>query len=483
MKKFVAAVDLGASSGRVCIGYLEAGELRIEEVHRFSHESVTEFGALHWQWTHIVNEVEVGLRKAKERGELLSVGVDFWAVDYGLLDSDLALISTPYCYRDSRADPFFKSIPERLTKEYIYEKTGIQYLYFNTIYQLAASNAVGELDGIQQFLMLPDLLNNHFCGSLTNDVTNASTTQLLNARTRDWDWELIDEVGLPRGIFPKIHKPGDKLGVITGLDDLDGAQVIAVASHDTGSAVAGTPLDPNAHSAYISSGTWSLVGMELKEPVTNAKTLEYNITNELGAEDTVRFIKNVAGLWLIEESLRYWKKQGLTLKITDLVVEASKLPRARCLIDATDPKYTKPGPVPEWIAEYAEATGQYVPQSPAEFALAIFESLALAYRQVIHELEDSSGKDVTEINIVGGGSANALLNQLTSDAVGVKVTSGPSEATALGNIIVQLISLGELKNLQEGRALIAKSSNQSIFQPQVGQDWEKLAERLKGYSQ
>jgi rhamnulokinase len=431
MKKFVAAVDLGASSGRVCIGYLEAGELCVEEVHRFSHESIIEFGALHWQWSHIVNEVEVGLRKTKELGQLLSVGVDCWAVDYGLLNNELKLISEPYCYRDSRADPFFKSIPEKLTYDYIYEKTGIQYLYFNTIYQLAAANSIGELDGIKQFLMLPDLLNNHLCGSLTNDVTNASTTQLLNARTRDWDWELIDKVGLPRSIFPKIHKPGEKLGVISGLADLDGAQVISVASHDTGSAVAGIPLFPNTQSAYISSGTWSLVGLELKEPVTNKKTLKYNITNELGAEDTVRFIKNVAGLWLIEQSLRYWNKQGQVLKISDLVTEASKLPRSRCVIDATDPKYTKPGPVPEWIMEDAKATGQYVPQTPAEFALAIFESLALAYRKVIHELEEASGKEVTEINIVGGGSANSLLNQLTADAVGLKVTSGPIEATAL----------------------------------------------------
>lgn len=482
MKRFVAAVDLGASSGRVCIGFLEDGQLCIEVVHRFTHESVSEFGALHWQWSHIVSEVEIGLRKAQEQGELLSVGIDFWAVDYGLLANDLTLASAPYCYRDSRADIFFKSIPEKLTREYIYEKTGIQYLYFNTIYQLAASNAAGELVGIRQFLMLPDLLNHHFCGSLTNDVTNASTTQLLNAHTRDWDRDLIEKVGLPFAIFPKIHKPGDKLGVITGHDDLDGIQVIAVASHDTGSAVAGTPLDPKAHSAYISSGTWSLVGMELTKPVTNARTLEYNITNELGAQDTVRFIKNVAGLWLIEESLRYWKKQGLSLGITDLVIEASGLPRALCLIDATDPKYTKPGPVPEWIAEYATKTGQYVPKTPAEFAITIFESLALAYRQVIHELEVASGNEVSEINIVGGGSENALLNQLTADALGVRVTSGPREATALGNIIVQLISLGQIRDLQEGRSLIANSPGQRIFQPQAGQDWTGLAKRLKGYS-
>ena len=465
MSNFVAAVDLGASSGRVCLGWIEDGALKLEEIYRFAHEVIETDGKLNWQWDHIVENVIKGLNEAQSRGNLAAIGVDFWAVDYGLLDKERNLISTPRAYRDPRSDKYFEKIPKDLTPEYIYSRTGIQFLFFNTLYQLASEFEEGNLKAADKFLMLPDLLNYILCGSETNEVTNASSTQLLNAFTRDWDWELIERLGLPKSVFPGLHQPGQLLGKVKGFGALDGTPVIAVGSHDTASAVAGTPLDESGTSAYISSGTWSLVGLELPEANTSEKTFKSNITNELGVADRVRFIKNVSGLWMIEESIRYWRKQGNNLKITELVAEASKLERGKALFDARDPKFTKSGPMPEWIQAEFKNQGGFVPQTPAEIALAIFESLAVAYREVINELQEAAGIKVSRINIVGGGSANELLNQLTADATGLRVISGPTEATALGNLIVQLMALGEIKDLAEGRRLIAKSFSQKEFSP------------------
>ena len=468
MLKLVAAVDLGATSGRVCLGWLEEGKLKLEEIYRFAHEAENKDGALYWQWDFIVTEVIKGLREARKRGEIASIGIDFWAVDYGLLDSNKNLISTPHCYRDTRSDKYFESIPKKLTPEYIYSKTGIQFLFFNTLYQLAAEKSEGKLGKADKFLMLPDLLNYILCGSTTNEITNASTTQLLNPFTKDWDWELIEQVGLPRSVFPKLHQPGTLLGKVKGFEELDGIPVFAVGSHDTASAVAGTPLDESGTSAYISSGTWSLVGLELLEAKTNEKTFKSNITNELGVENKIRFIRNVSGMWMLEECIRYWRKQGIELKVKDLVSEAAKLKRGKVLIDARDPRFEKSGPMPEWIQEACRKKGGFIPQTPAEFALVIFESLAQAYREVIIDLQEAAGIKVSKLNIVGGGSANELLNQLTADATGLPVLSGPTEATAFGNLIVQLMALGEIKNLQEGRKLIANSIAQKEFKPANG---------------
>ena len=312
--------------------------------------------------------------------------------------------------------------------------------------------------------MLPDLLNYVLCGSKSNDVTNASSTQLLNAHTQEWDWELIDKLEIPRKIFPALHKPGMTVGHINGHGSLDGIAVVAVGSHDTASAVAGVPLRPTKDSAYISSGTWSLVGLELDAPVTDAKALSYNITNEAGVADRIRFIKNVSGMWLLEESLRYWKSQGIALTAADLARDASSLTRKQ-IIDTNDPRFAKPGPMPELIADYCRETGQEVPTTPVEFARCIFDSLAHAYAQSLRQLEDAAGVKVKEINIVGGGSSNELLNQLTADATGLPVIAGPVEATVMGNLIIQMMSAGWIDSLEAGRALIAKSSDRKTFQP------------------
>ena len=465
--KFCAAIDLGASSGRIAVGSLDSGSLVIQEVHRFKHEAkVTEDGGLHWEWARIVDEVKTGLLKAQELGEIISVGIDTWAVDYGLLEIQGNLIEEPYCYRDSRTDGLMQSISDSLGAEWIYEKTGIQFIFFNTAYQLHAARNTAAMKSATTFLMLPDLLNYVLSGVLSNDITNASSTQLLNAHSQEWDWELIDKLEIPRSIFPALHKPGVKLGHIKGHGKLDGISVVAVGSHDTASAVAGVPLRSTKDSAYISSGTWSLVGLELDAPITSAKALSYNITNEAGVADRIRFIKNVSGMWLLEESLRYWKSQGLTLTAADLTRDASHLAREQ-IINSNDPRFAKPGAMPDRIAEYCRETNQKVPNTPAEFARCIFDSLSDAYEQSLRELEDAANVKVKEINIIGGGSSNDLLNQLTADVTGLPVIAGPAEATVMGNLIIQMISAGWIANLEEGRKLISESTERKEFQPQV----------------
>jgi len=464
--KFCAAIDLGASSGRVAVGSLESGLLKIQEVHRFKHEAKELEGrGLRWEWAKIVDEVKIGLLKAQELGEIISIGIDTWAVDYGLLDSQGELIEDPYCYRDSRTDGLMQSIASQLGADWIYQRTGIQFIFFNTAYQLHSARNTSAIQQSSIFLMLPDLLNYVLSGAKSNDITNASSTQLLNAHTQDWDWELIDKLEIPRNIFPPLHKPGTIVGQINGHGSLDGIAVVAVGSHDTASAVAGTPLRSTRECAYISSGTWSLVGLELDSPVTDKKALSYNITNEVGVADKIRFIKNVSGMWLLEESLRHWKSQGLQLSAAELAQEAAKLSRNQ-IIDTNDPRFAKPGAMPDRIAEYCRETGQDIPSSPAEFARCIFDSLADAYANSLRELEDAANIKVTEINIVGGGSSNELLNQLTADVTGLPVIAGPVEATVMGNLIIQMISAGWIANLAEGRKLIASSTARKTFQPQ-----------------
>jgi rhamnulokinase len=461
-----AAVDLGASSGRVAVGRLDSGKIAMQEVHRFKHEAkILADGSFRWEWDHIVSEVLAGLNKACELGEVKSIGVDSWAVDYGLLDSQGELIETPFAYRDKRTDGLMDRLKQELGLEYIYGRTGIQFIFFNTAYQLFAAKATGEMAKAKEFLLLPDLLNYLLCGVKSAEVTNASTTQLINAQSQDWDFELIEKLGIPRNIFPPVHKPGKVLGKVKGHGVIDGAQVVAVGSHDTASAVAGTPLF--GKSAYISSGTWSLVGLDLAKPVTDQKAMNYNITNEIGAEGRIRFIRNVTGMWLLEESIRHWRDQGQSYTAAQLAAEAASLP-SRDTFDTNDPIFEKPLDMPGRITKYLADRNKYVPTTPGEFARCIFDSLAAAYSRTLNELQDAAQIEVDTINIVGGGSANDLLNQLTADATGKRVLSGPIEATVLGNLIIQMQAAGVIKSLDEGRKLIAASIEQKEYLPTSG---------------
>jgi rhamnulokinase len=459
-----AAVDLGGSSGRVTVGQLKDSKILLTEVHRFKHEPVQSEAGLFWDWQFIVDQVIIGLNAASDLGPITSVGIDSWAVDYGIINKKGEVIGAPHCYRDGRTDGLMAKLKAELGVEYIYSRTGIQFIFFNTMYQLVAEKSSAIYLDADKFLMVPDLLNYLLCGAISTEITNASTTQLLNVHTRDWDWEMIEKLGIKKEIFPKINKPGQQMGVINGFGRLDGIKVISVGSHDTASAVAGTPLPASGDSAYISSGTWSLVGLELKNPVTDKKAMEFNITNEMGVEDRIRFIKNVAGMWLLEESLDYWAQSGQIYTAAQLAKEAALLPKG-AVIDANDPRFEKPGAMPERIAALCKQTNQKIPQTPAEYARCIFDSLADAYVKVLDQLQQAAGVRVNSINIVGGGSANKLLNQLTATATGKTVYAGPVEATVLGNIITQMQASGEIKSLEQARELIKFSTAQEVYKP------------------
>ena len=478
--KFSAAIDLGASSGRVSIGSLEGSTLQIQEVHRFKHEANAHSdGALRWEWDTIVEEVIRGLHKAQEFGEIVSIGIDTWAVDYGLLDSNGNLIEQPYCYRDSRTDGFMQSISDSLGAEWIYQRTGIQFIFFNTAYQLHAARLSESLKNSQTFLLLPDLLNYHFSGVKSCDVTNASTTQLLDATSRQWDFDLIEELNLRTDIFPELHEAGEVLGKISGHGSIDGLPIVAVASHDTASAVAGIPLRIDGKSAYISSGTWSLIGVEVDSPITTPLALAENVTNELGFGGTVRLLKNVTGFWLLEECRRNWRLNGNEFSPEKLIELANEIEIGKYLIDPDDPRFAAPGEMPERIASYCREKKLAVPQTPAEHARCIYDSLALAYARTIRKISTVSGKEIQTIHVVGGGSANDLLNQLTANATGCEVLAGPVEATVMGNLAVQAIAVGAVSDLVQARELIGRSISLKRFEPVAGIDWESMQNRLR----
>jgi rhamnulokinase len=459
-----AAIDLGGSSGRVTVGELVNEKIVLTELHRFKHEPIQSNDGLFWDWQFILDQIKIGLNKACEMGQVETLGVDSWAVDYGLLDAKGELLAPPHCYRDGRTDGVMAKLKNELGVDYIYGKTGIQFIFFNTMYQLFVEKNSSIYGRADKFLMVPDLINYLLCGSISTEITNASTTQLLNVHTRDWDWELIEKLGIKKSLFAKINKPGEQVGQVAGHGKLDSIKVISVGSHDTASAVAGAPLGEDGLTAYISSGTWSLVGLELAKPVTDKKAMEFNITNEMGVADRIRFIKNVAGMWLLEESLDYWASKGENYTAAELAKAAADLPKA-AVIDANDPIFEKPGAMPERIAMLCEKSNQQVPQSPAAYARCIFDSLADAYVNVLAQLQSAAGVKINAINIVGGGSANRLLNQLTADATGLPVYAGPSEATVLGSILVQMQSVGLINSLAQGRSIIKNSITQEVFTP------------------
>ena len=459
-----AAIDLGGSSGRVTVGELVNEKIVLTELHRFKHEPIQSSDGLFWDWQFILDQIKIGLNKACEMGQVETLGVDSWAVDYGLLDAKGELLAPPHCYRDGRTDGVMAKLKNELGVDYIYGKTGIQFIFFNTMYQLFVEKNSSIYGRADKFLMVPDLINYLLCGSISTEITNASTTQLLNVHTQDWDWELIEKLGIKKSLFAKINKPGEQVGKVAGHGKLDSIKVISVGSHDTASAVAGAPLGEDGLTAYISSGTWSLVGLELTKPVTDKKAMEFNITNEMGVADRIRFIKNVAGMWLLEESLDYWASKGENYTAAELAKAAADLPKA-AVIDANDPIFEKPGAMPERIAMLCEKSNQPVPQSPAAYARCIFDSLADAYVKVLAQLQSAAGVKINAINIVGGGSANRLLNQLTADATGLPVYAGPSEATVLGSILVQMQSVGLINSLAQGRSIIKNSITQEVFKP------------------
>ena len=474
----VAAVDLGASGGRVIAGRVSPDGIELHEVSRFANEPVRAGGTLHWDILRLYADVTAGLRHAAASFPLASAGIDSWAIDYGLLDASGALIGNPVHYRDSRTDGVTAGVPAAE----LYAATGIQYLPFNTIYQLRAAAGTPALAAARTLLLIPDLLAYWLTGTAGAEVTNASTTALLDVSSRTWATGLMRRAGIPQSLFPALRQPGDLIGPVHPAEQLTGAgggplPLVAVGSHDTASAVAAVPAEGPGF-AYISSGTWSLVGLELAAPVLSEASRAANFTNEAGVDGTVRYLRNVSGLWLLQECQRHW---GAAAGPVDaLLRQAAQAEPLRFVIDADDPVFLPPGDMPGRIAAWLTARGRPAPASPAEFTRCILDSLAVAYRRALADAQALSGQHADVVHIVGGGSRNELLCQLTADAAGLPVLAGPAEATAIGNVLVQGRAAGAVHGtLAELRAVARGSAAPRRFLP-AGRSraWDQAAAAL-----
>lgn len=465
------AVDLGAESGRVMLATLENGRLELEELHRFANTPVSLPTGLYWDSFRLFHEIVHGLSIAgRERKLAISgIGIDTWGVDFGLLGADGALIDCPRHYRDPRTDGVPGKLFETVSKREVFDYTGIQFIQLNSLYQLYAMK-LAESPGLaaaDQLLFIPDLLNYWLTGVRKSELTIASTSQFFDPRTNRFCTELLERLGLPTRILPPLVAPGSLLGPlrdeIAAATKLSGAPVFATAAHDTASAVAAVPAEDVTKACYISSGTWSLMGVELLDPVINERSLELNFTNEIGAEGTVRFLKNIAGLWLLQECRRAWASEGSQYSYEQLMQLAAEAPPARAIIDVD--AFLHPGGMPAKIAAWCEANGRIAPQGVGETCRTILESLAHRYRNVLESLESVLDRSIEAIHIVGGGSRNRLLNQLVANATGREVVAGPAEATAIGNVLVQAVASGELKDLAEGREVVRRSFELERFRP------------------
>jgi rhamnulokinase len=483
----LAAVDLGASSGRVMAARVGTGRLDLHEVHRFPNRPVRTGGTLHWDVLALHGGILDGLRAAgRDLGRLDGVGIDSWAVDYGLLDADGALLGNPVHYRDARHEAAVPAVHAVVPPAELYRITGLQHLPFNTVFQLAATRNSAQLVAARTLLLIPDLLAYWLTGAVGAEVTNASTTGLLDATSREWSRPVIDGLRLPRELFPPLRQPGERLGELrddvlaeTGL--AGPVPVTAVGSHDTASAVVGVPAAVDRF-AYISCGTWSLVGVELEKPVLTEESRVAGFTNELGVDGTVRYLRNVMGLWLLQESQRTWAVAGLTTGLAGLLAAAAQVPAFTAVVDPDDPRFLPPGDMPARIAQACSETGQTPPQSQAETVRCILDSLALAYRRTVRRAAELSGRDVEVVHLVGGGARNPLLCQLTADACGRLVLAGPVEAAALGNVLIQARGLGAVSGaLPELRALLRTTQDAQLYLPTPGADaaWRAAEQRVR----
>ena len=461
----IAAVDIGASSGRVILGGLKDGILSLTEAHRFENalhrDAIT--GHQCWDLDLLEAEMRKGLAIAQAQAPISSVGVDTWGVDYVLLDDNLERIGPAVSYRDHRTDDVMETVFTQVPRQDVYHRTGIQFLPFNTLYQLAATvrQHPDWLMRARHFLMIPDYLHFRLCGVLSNEYTNATTTQLFNLHRDDWDADLLQVAGLPKTMMMRPVEAGTILGEIPAVGNGGVIRVIAPATHDTGSAVAAAPLETEDE-AFISSGTWSLMGIESRTPFADAQALGLNVSNEGGVERRYRVLKNIMGFWLIQ---RVRKELG-SPDHAGLVATASEAAPWQSLIDPQNTRFLNPADMAAEIQVFCRETGQPVPESAAALSRCIFDSLALSYRRVKEELESLRGRPIDRIRIVGGGSQNELVNQLCADACGIPVTAGPVETTALGNVCVQMIALGQLSGLDEARAVVRRSFPPTEYVPQ-----------------
>jgi rhamnulokinase len=475
------AVDLGAGSGRVVAGVFDGERLELVELNRFPNEPVKKADGWHWNFENLFDHVKQGIILATKKygNAVVSVGVDTWGVDYGLLDASGKLVSAPFQYRDARTKGMQEKAFERMPRPEIYRWTGIQFMFFNTLFQLLAD---ANLQKAERLLFMPDLFHFFLTGICANEKTFASTSQLLNPRTQQWEREIIRAMQFPEKIFCKLIDAGTVIGgLLPEITKQTGAKklkVIAPAGHDTASAVVGVPAE-EPEPVFLSSGTWSLMGRELNRPIISEESYQATFSNEGGVFGTTRFLKNIAGMWLLQECKRIWHAAGNPLSYDELATLAQKSPRFVTFIDPDATDFQAPANMPEAIAGFCRRTNQAVPADFGAFTRVIFESLALKYRCVKESLAQVTGKPVEKIYVVGGGCKNHLLNQFAADALNCTVVAGPVEATSIGNIIMQLFALDKVGSLAEGRALVRRSFETKIFEPKNAGAWNDAYPRFQ----
>ena len=471
LKVRYVAIDIGAESGRAIIGELRDGKLTLKESHRFVNGGVRVGNSVYWDILGLWREIKNGLRIAHQSGDIDAIGIDTWGVDYALLDKNGDLLGNPYCYRDARTDGVMDQVCAELGRDTIFKHSGIQFMPINTLFQLVAERAhnTQRMDNAGRLLMIPDLLHYWLTGIAANEYTIATTTQAFNPSTRKWSSDLLNMIGVSPSLFGDVVMPGTVLGkLLPHVADETGAhnvRVILPGTHDTAAAVAAVPFEGNGARAYISSGTWSLVGVEVPEPIINADVLAANMTNEGGVGGRIRLLKNVMGMWLIQQCRVSWARQSQNYSYDQLAHMALEATAFNSIIDPDHESLLHPTDMPTAIAELCAATGQSVPTSPGQFARCIYSSLAQTYRKVIQQAQAVIGKKIEAVHIVGGGSQATYLNQMTADACGIPVFAGPVECTAIGNVLTQAMGTGEVGSLDELRAVVRNSFDITRYDP------------------
>ena len=476
MTKRVLAFDFGASSGRAIIGCFDGDKITLEEVHRFSNDPVSVGGTVYWDVLRLFYEIKQGIIKAKIAGGFDSIGIDTWGVDFGLIDSEGKLMENPVHYRDARTaglvDEAFKTMP----KEKLYGITGIQFMELNTLFQLISLKKYRPwmLERADKMLFMPDLFGYMLTGKMCAEYSIASTSQLIDLDKRTWSKEILDAFGIKKSVFAPLVQPGTVLGELSkevceecGVDPVP---VISVCGHDTQSAITSVPCE-DGDFAFLSSGTWSLFGTELDKPIVNETSMNINITNEGGFDGSTGFLKNIIGLWLIQESRRQWKREGKEYSYADLEKLALAAEPFKCFIDPDAPEFVPHGNIPERVREFCRKTGQFVPETVGEIMRCIYESLAMKYRLTFEKLRECTERDYPVIHVIGGGTKDGLLCQMTANSCDRTVKAGPIEATVMGNVAVQLMSDGSVKNIGQARKIVADSSELKTFEPKDTDKW------------
>ncbi len=484
--KRVLAFDFGASSGRAILGKFDGKKIELEEVHRFTNDPVTVNGTVFWDVLRLFHEVKQGILKAKQAGGFDSIGVDTWGVDFGLIDKNGYLLENPIHYRDKRTDGMIELACQKMDRDKIYDITGIQFIYFNTLFQLLSlrENRPELLERADKMLFMPDLFNYLLTGNMAAEYSIATTSQMVDLAAHEWSDEIFEKMRFPKDIVCPLVKPGTVIGKLSpalceelGVPAVD---VIAVCGHDTQSAVTAVPTDKKDF-AFISCGTWSLFGTELETPILNDKARALNVTNEGGYDYSTAFLKNICGLWLIQESRRQWMREGQEYSYAQLEEMALQCEPFKCFIDPDADDFAPMGNMPGRIRDFCRRTGQYVPETVGEVVRCIYESLALKYRHIFRGIEDCTEKKYPHINVVGGGTKDKLLCRMTADSCNTTVYAGPIEATVLGNIAVQLLASGEIKDIAEARNIIAEGEKLICYNPENIAVWDTAYEEFKKY--